>query len=67
MGAHENAARLYVAQQCVEDGAVTALKAAEQSGQTEAVTACLVASAQYAPLLGSIAACRATHVEVLSA
>jgi hypothetical protein len=48
-----------------QDGAVTALKAAEQSGQTEAVTACLAASAQYAPLLGSIAACRATHVEVL--
>jgi hypothetical protein len=50
-----------------QDAAVAALKAAEQSGQTEAVTACLAASAPYAPLLGSIAACRATHVEVLSA
>jgi len=48
-----------------QDAAVAALKAAEQSGRTEAVTACLAAPATHAPLLGSIAACRATHVEVL--
>jgi hypothetical protein len=47
-------------------GALAALHAAEQSGQTEAAAACLAAAADYAPLLGSIAACRATHVEVLA-
>ena len=47
-------------------GAVAALHAAEQAGQAGAAAACLAAVADYAPLLGSIAACRATHVEVLS-
>jgi hypothetical protein len=49
-----------------QDGALAALKDAEQAAQKEAVTACLAAAAGYAPLLGSIAACRATHVEVLT-
>ena len=46
--------------------ALAALKAAEQTGQTDAVAACLAAPADYASLLGSIAACRATHIEVLA-
>jgi hypothetical protein len=46
-------------------GAVAALRKAEQTGQADAVTACLVAASDHAGLLGSIAACRATHVEVL--
>jgi hypothetical protein len=50
-----------------QDGALTALKDAEKAGQTAAATACLAAAAGHAPLLGSIAACRATHGEVLSA
>jgi hypothetical protein len=49
-----------------QDAALAALKEAEKAAQTEAVTACLAAAASYAPLLGSIAACRATHLEVLS-
>jgi hypothetical protein len=47
-------------------GAVAALRKAEQAGQTDAVTACLAAASDHAGLLGSIAACRATHVEVLA-
>ncbi|OLE21809.1 MAG: hypothetical protein AUG44_26465 [Actinobacteria bacterium 13_1_20CM_3_71_11] len=46
--------------------AVVALRAAEQAGQADASTACLAAAAEHAALLGSIAACRATHVEVLT-
>ena len=48
-------------------GAVAALRAAEQAGQSEAAGACLAAPPGYAPLVGSIAACRATHAEVLAA
>jgi|SRR5579859_2371656 len=48
-----------------EGAALKALHDAEQAGQTEATTACLAAPAEYAALIGSIAACRATHVEVL--
>ena len=47
-------------------GALAALHAAEQAGQAEAAAACLAAAPDYAALLGSIAACRATHVEVLT-
>jgi hypothetical protein len=43
----------------------TALLAAERTAQTNAVTACLAASPARAVVLASIAACRATHVEVL--
>jgi hypothetical protein len=49
-----------------QDSARTALRTAEQTGQSDATAACLAAVAEYAPLLGSIAACRATHVEVLA-
>jgi hypothetical protein len=44
----------------------TALRTAEQTGQSDATAACLASAAEYASLLGSIAACRATHVEVLA-
>jgi hypothetical protein len=47
-------------------GAVAALRRAEQTGQADAVTACLAAASDDAALLGSIAACRATHLEVLT-
>jgi hypothetical protein len=47
------------------DAAVAALHTAEQTGQASAQKACLAAPATYAALIGSIAACRATHVEVL--
>ncbi|HEX6870276.1 MAG TPA: hypothetical protein VF163_04195 [Micromonosporaceae bacterium] len=46
-------------------GAVAALAAAERTGRTAAVNLCLSAPARLAPLLGSIAAARATHLEVL--
>ncbi len=45
--------------------ALVALRTAEHSAQTAAVSACVAAPARYAELLGSIAACRATHLEVL--
>jgi hypothetical protein len=48
------------------DAALKALHDAEQAGRTAAATACLAASNDDAALVGSIAACRATHVEVLS-
>jgi hypothetical protein len=48
------------------DAALQALHDAEQAGQTEATTACLAAPPEFAALIGSIAACRATHVEVLA-
>ena len=40
--------------------------AAEKAGRDEAVTACLSAEPRLAPLVGSIAAARATHLEVLT-
>jgi hypothetical protein len=46
--------------------ATAALRAAEQAGTADAATACLAAAPDYAALLGSISACRATHVEVLA-
>ena len=45
---------------------LAALRAAEQGGYAAAVAACLAAPAGSAALLASIAACRATHVEVLA-
>jgi hypothetical protein len=42
-----------------------ALRTAERTAQSDAVAACLAAPAQYAELLGSIAASRACHLEVL--
>jgi hypothetical protein len=41
------------------------LRAAEQTAQRNAVAACLKAPAERAALVGSIAACRATHAEAL--
>ncbi len=49
-----------------QPGALAALRAAEQAAQDQATAACLAASPDHAGLLGSIAACRATHVEVLA-
>ena len=46
-------------------GLLAALRSAEQSAQRGAATACRQAPAGRAALLGSIAACRATHVEAL--
>jgi hypothetical protein len=48
-----------------EEGAVRELREAERLGQETAVRACLAATPEYAGLLGSIAACRASHREVL--
>ncbi|HEX5596588.1 MAG TPA: hypothetical protein VFX61_11330 [Micromonosporaceae bacterium] len=45
--------------------ALTALRAAEKQGHEAAVQACLSAPAKHAALVGSIAAARATHLEVL--
>lgn len=45
--------------------AVAALVAAEKVGQALAQSACLSAPSYRAALLGSITACRATHLEVL--
>jgi hypothetical protein len=47
------------------DGVLAALRDAEQEGQDEAGRACLSAEPARAELLGSIAAARATHAEVL--
>jgi hypothetical protein len=44
--------------------ALAALRAAEQQGQQAAAQACRTAPAERAALLGSIAAARATHLEV---
>ncbi|MEJ3744045.1 hypothetical protein WEI85_12210 [Actinomycetes bacterium KLBMP 9797] len=44
---------------------LAALRAAEQTGQKNATAACLAAPADRAALLGSIAAARATHLEVV--
>lgn len=46
-------------------GAVTGLRTAEQALAKTATEACLAAPAERAPILGSIAACLATHAEVL--
>jgi hypothetical protein len=46
-------------------GTLAALRAAEQGARRAAADACLAADAQRAALLGSIAAARASHVEVL--
>ena len=46
--------------------ALAALAEAEQTARDEAVDACLGASARLAPLVGAIAAARASHVEVLT-
>jgi hypothetical protein len=46
--------------------ALRTLRAAEKSAQADAVQACIAAPAANAPLLGSVAACRATHQEVLT-
>jgi hypothetical protein len=43
----------------------TDLRAAEQTAQRNAVAACKVAPGDRVALVGSIAACRATHVEAL--
>ena len=46
--------------------ALAALLASEKAAREDAFTECLDAPARYAPLVGSIAAARASHVEVLS-
>ena len=46
--------------------AMTALVAAEKAARDDAITACLAAAPRYASLLGSIAAARATHLEVMT-
>ncbi|MGH3734831.1 MAG: ferritin-like domain-containing protein [Micromonosporaceae bacterium] len=48
-----------------EKAALAALLTAERDGQAYAVKACLAARDEYAGLLGAIAACRASHAEVL--
>ncbi|HEU4420927.1 MAG TPA: hypothetical protein VFR67_00115 [Pilimelia sp.] len=48
-----------------EKSTLAALRAAEQAGQRRAAQACLAAPAGRAALLGSVAAARATHAEVL--
>jgi hypothetical protein len=45
--------------------ALAALAAAEKAAQQDAVAACLAAPSYRALLLGTIAACRASHVEAL--
>ena len=47
------------------DRAIAALKTAEKAARDDAITECLAAPVRFAPLLGSIAAARATHLEVL--
>ena len=47
------------------DRAIAALRTAEKAARDDAVTECLAAPVRFAPLLGSIAAARATHLEVL--
>ncbi|HEY2672668.1 MAG TPA: hypothetical protein VGJ07_20130 [Rugosimonospora sp.] len=47
-------------------GALAAVHAAEQAARDAAVSNCLAAAPRYASLLGSIAACRACHLEVLA-
>jgi hypothetical protein len=47
------------------DGLLAELRQAEQQGRENAARVCAGAPADRAPLLGSIAAARATHLEVL--
>lgn len=47
------------------DGALTALRERERRGQDTAVEACLNAPADRVALIGSIAAARASHLEIL--
>jgi len=49
-----------------EAAALAQLRSAEQAAQAVAVDACVAAPAGYAALLGSIAACRASHAEALA-
>ena len=46
--------------------AMAALVAAEKIARDDAIAACLAAAPRYASLLGSIAAARATHLEVMT-
>ncbi|BCB82304.1 hypothetical protein GCM10022251_47260 [Phytohabitans flavus] len=48
-----------------EKSTLGALRSAEQKGQKSAAQACQAAAAERAALLGSIAAARATHLEVV--
>jgi hypothetical protein len=48
------------------DQALAALATAETEARDEAVNACMSASARMAPLLGTIAAARAAHLEVIT-
>ncbi len=45
--------------------ALAAVRAAERAARDASVRDCLAAQPRYAPLLGSIAACRSCHLEVL--
>jgi hypothetical protein len=45
---------------------IAALRRAETEAKDKAVAACVAAPNKYAPLVGSIAAARATHLEVLA-
>jgi hypothetical protein len=49
----------------VDGDVLAALRTAEQAAQKTAAAACRQAPAERAALVGSIAACRATHVEAL--
>ena|GEM_PF-5375765 len=49
----------------LEGDALAALNQREAEGAEEATTACVEASPQFAVLLGEIAACRASHSDVL--
>lgn len=46
-------------------GALKALAAAEKAAAERAAAACVAAASHYAPLLGAVAAARASHAEVL--
>jgi hypothetical protein len=46
-------------------GAVRALQAAERAAAERAAAACVAVAAHYAPLLGTVAAARASHAEAL--
>ncbi|MGH3656021.1 MAG: hypothetical protein ACRDUA_05135 [Micromonosporaceae bacterium] len=49
-----------------EAATLTGLRDAESDAEADAVRTCLRVKAEYAGLLGSIAACRATHREALA-
>jgi hypothetical protein len=46
--------------------AMAALASAEKSARDDAIAACLATTPRFAPLVGSIAAARATHLEVVT-